>query len=167
MTERRSAGILLFRRASGQLEVLLAHPGGPWFARRDLGDWTIPKGEPDGAEHGLDLLVVARREFAEETGLELDPAAATIGLGSIVQKGGKVVHAWAVKGDLDPAAASSNTFEMTWPPGSGRLASFPEIDRVAWFAPDEARRRIKSSQAPLIERLEAALADRSPGGPET
>jgi predicted NUDIX family NTP pyrophosphohydrolase len=157
MADRISAGILLYRRADGgRLEVLLAHPGGPYFVARDLGDWTIPKGEPDGVTEPLD--VVARREFAEETGTPIDPTAPAIPLGTIVQKGGKIVHAWAVKGDLDPAEALSNTFEMEWPPRSGRREIFPEIDRVAWFDPDEARRRIKPTQIPFIERLEDALA---------
>ncbi len=163
MAERTSAGILLYRRVGGpdgQLEVLLAHPGGPYFAKRDLGDWTIPKGEPDGDE--TDLAAVARREFEEETGTEIDPAAPTIELGSIVQKGGKVVHAWAVEGDLDPVTARSNEFEVEWPPRSGMRERFPEIDRVAWFDPDEARRRVKASQIPLIDRLEAALAEGRP-----
>jgi predicted NUDIX family NTP pyrophosphohydrolase len=158
MAERTSAGILHYRRgkaAGGGLEVLLAHPGGPFFAKRDLGDWTIPKGEPDGAE--TDLAAVARREFAEETGTEIDPMAPTIELGSIVQKGGKVVHAWGVEGDLDPGAAHSNEYEMEWPPRSGLRVRFPEIDRVEWFGPDEARRRIKPTQMPFIDRLEAAL----------
>ena len=159
MAERKSAGILLYRRAGGPdgpLEVLLAHPGGPYFAKRDLGDWTIPKGEPDGDE--TDLPTVARREFEEETGTAIDPVAPTIELGSIVQKGGKVVHAWAVEGDLDPAEARSNEFELEWPRGSGQLATFPEIDRVEWFDLDEARQRIKPTQAPFIDRLETALA---------
>ena len=156
MAERTSAGILLYRRlGDGRLEVLLAHPGGPYFAKRDLGDWTIPKGEPGDADEALDA--VARREFAEETGTEIDAAAPMIELGSIVQKGGKVVHAWAVEGDLDPATAVSNEFEVEWPPRSGRRQRFPEIDRVAWFALDEARATIKPTQVPLIDRLEAAL----------
>ena len=171
MGERTSAGILLYRWAGpgerdkpeatadhdGRLEVLLAHPGGPYFAARDLGDWTIPKGEPDDAAE--ELAAVARREFAEETGTTLDPTAPLIDLGSIVQKGGKVVHAWAVEGDVDPDSARSNEFEVEWPPHSGRRESFPEIDRVAWFDPEEARRRIKPTQAPFIDRLEAALGD--------
>jgi len=157
MADRTSAGILLYRRVAddGRLEVLLAHPGGPYFVDRDLGDWTIPKGEPDGLSEPLD--VVARREFAEETGTPIDPTAPAIPLGSIVQKGGKVVHAWAVEGDLDAAEALSNTFEMEWPPRSGRREAFPEIDRVGWFAPDEARRRIKATQIPFIDRLQDAL----------
>ena len=152
MGSRTSAGILLFRR-SGPLEVLLAHPGGPFFVRRDAGSWTIPKGEVDPGEGLLD---VARREFEEETG-HPPPDGDPIELGSIVQKGGKIVHAWALEGDLDPAAAVSNTFELEWPPRSGRHEAFPEIDRVAWFAADEARLRLKATQVPLIERLEAAL----------
>lgn len=160
MVVRRSAGILLFRRAPGAngrggLEVLLAHPGGPFFARRDAGHWTIPKGEPDDTDD--DLLTVARREFAEETG-HAAPAGQPDGrppipLGTIVQKGGKVVHAWAVEGDLDPATSVSNTFEMEWPPRSGRRRTFAEIDRVEWFVPDEARRRLKPTQVPFVDRL--------------
>ena len=165
MAERTSAGILLYRRANepdGGLEVLLAHPGGPFFAKRDLGDWTIPKGEPNGGDEPLEA--VARREFAEETGTELDPAAPMLKLGKIVQKGGKVVHAWAVEGDCDPARLVSNLFEMEWPPRSGRRQMFAEIDRVAWFGPDEARVRLKQTQTPFIDRLAEilGLADRDP-----
>ena len=155
MAPRVSAGILLFRRLGGRLEVLLAHPGGPYFARKDAGHWTIPKGEPDGEQ---DLLVVARREFEEETGIA-PPSGPDIDLGSIVQKGGKVVHAWAIEGDLDPAEAISNTFDLEWPPGSGTRRAFPEIDRVAWFDLAEARRRVKSTQVPLIDRLAAVQGD--------
>lgn len=150
---RVSGGILLFRHPGDGIEVLLAHPGGPFFKDRDEGHWTIPKGEPDPEESMLDAAV---REFAEETGLPV-PGGARIELGSITQKGGKVVHAWAVEGDLDPDAAHSNTIEIEWPPRSRRMQSFPEIDRVAWFDPGEARRRIKDAQVPLIDRLEAAL----------
>jgi len=153
MPPRTSAGILLFRPRGGQLEVLLAHPGGPFFRNRDAGHWTIPKGEADGDEA---LVAVARREFEEETG-NPPPDGDVIDLGSIVQKGGKVVHAWGLEGDLDPATAESNTFEMVWPPGSGRVQAFPEIDRVEWFDIDEARRRVKPSQIPLIDRLVEAL----------
>ncbi len=151
---RLSAGILLYRRVAGGFQVLLAHPGGPLFAKRDHGHWTIPKGEPDPDEP---LLEAARREFGEETGHGL-PDGSVLELGSITQKGGKVVHAWAVEGDLDPEAARSETFEMEWPPRSGRRQSFPEIDRVAWFDADEARRRIKDTQAPLIDRLAAMVS---------
>lgn len=159
MATRTSAGILLYRRAPGRLEVLLAHPGGPLFASRDEGYWSIPKGEPDRADEPL--LEVARREFEEETAHPV-PEGPTIDLGSIVQKGGKVVHAWAVEGDLDPEQAISNPFEMEWPPRSGRRASFPEIDRVAWFDAEEARRRVKETQIPLIGRLEDALGHDHP-----
>jgi len=154
MARRIAAGILLYRFAPRGLEVLLAHPGGPLFASRDLGSWSIPKGEPDGDEP---LFAVACREFLEETAHPV-PEGEAFDLGAIVQKGGKEVHAWAVEGDLDPGAARSNTFEMEWPPRSGRRASFPEIDRVAWFEPAEARRRLKDAQVPLLERLEARLA---------
>ena len=153
MQPRTSAGILLFRPRAGRLEVLLAHPGGPFFRNRDAGHWTIPKGEADGDEG---LIAVARREFEEETGHPA-PDGDAIELGSIVQKGGKVVHAWGLEGDLDPAAAESNTFEMVWPPGSGRVQTVPEIDRVDWFDVDEARRRVKPTQIPLIDRLVEAL----------
>ena len=152
---RQSAGILLYRRSENGLEVLLAHPGGPIFARRDEGHWTVPKGEPDVDEP---LVEAAWREFQEETGQAV-PDGARLELGSIVQKGGKVVHAWAVEGDLDPARARSEHFEMEWPRGSGRIQSYPEIDRVAWFDPTEARRRIKDTQVALIDRLEALLGE--------
>jgi predicted NUDIX family NTP pyrophosphohydrolase len=164
MVTRRSAGIVLFRlnrAAAGAnrppaFEVLLGHPGGPFFGRRDEGHWTIPKGEPDDPDD--DLLAVARREFAEETGHPAPLAADPIALDTIVQKGGKVVHAWAIEGDLDPETAASNTFVMEWPPRSGRQQEFAEIDRVAWFGPDEARRRLKPAQVPFIDRLAAVLA---------
>ena len=150
---RLSAGILLYRRpAGGGLEVLLAHPGGPLYTHRDHGHWSIPKGE---ARAGEDLEDVARREFHEETGHPVPGALAP--LGDVVQKGGKRVVAWAVEGDLDPAAATSNTFQMEWPPGSRRYLDIPEIDRVAWFDPAEARTRIKDRQVPFIDRLEVLL----------
>lgn len=152
---RTSGGILLFRRSAAGIEVLLAHPGGPYFRDRDEGHWTIPKGEPDPDEPLSDA---AAREFAEETGLPL-PDGPRIELGSITQKGGKVVHGWAVEGDLDPAVARSNEIDIEWPPRSGRMQSFPEIDRVVWFDVIEARRRIKAAQIPLIDRLEDALQD--------
>jgi predicted NUDIX family NTP pyrophosphohydrolase len=150
---RTSAGILLYRRPGGRVEVLLAHPGGPFFTRKDAGHWTIPKGEVDPGQAPAD---VARREFEEETGHAV-PGETLLDLGSVVQKGGKVVHAWAAEGDLEPAAAVSNTFELEWPPGSGRVRTFPEVDRVEWFAADEARTRINAAQAALIDRLEASL----------
>jgi predicted NUDIX family NTP pyrophosphohydrolase len=155
VTTRSSAGIVLYRRPETGLEVLLAHPGGPLFRNRDAGHWSIPKGEPDENEP---LIETARREFAEETGHPV-PEGPVLPLGSIVQKGGKVVHAWAVEGDLDPASARSDTFEMEWPPRSGVRQAFPEIDRIEWFDRDEARRRLKPAQAPLLDRLDAVLTD--------
>jgi predicted NUDIX family NTP pyrophosphohydrolase len=153
-----SAGVLLYRRASGRLEVLLAHPGGPYFANRDIGSWTIPKGQPDGED---DLLRVAQREFEEETGHAIAAVraddAAPMELGSVVLGSGKVVHGWAIQGNLDPAAVASNEFELEWPPRSGKRLRFPEIDRLAWLEPLAARERIHPAQAAFIDRLEAAL----------
>ena len=150
--ERLSAGLLLYRRKARGFEVLLVHPGGPFHARKDLGAWSIPKGEPDKGE---DLLAAAHREFREETGFDVD--GPTVPLGTVRQKGGKIVHAWAIEGDADPRALASNHFELEWPSGSGKLRSFPEVDRAAWFAPDQARRKLNSAQAELIDRLEALL----------
>ena len=152
---RTSAGILLWRRCEGRLEVLLGHPGGPYFAGKDADHWTVLKGEVDPGEA---LLAVARREFEEETGHE-PPIGPAIELGDIRQKSGKRVLAWAVEGDLDPEAAVSNIFEMEWPPHSGRIREFPEIDRVAWFELGEARVKIKAAQAEFLDRLERTLAD--------
>ena len=145
-----SAGILLWRRTrDGELEVLLGHPGGPFFATKDDGHWSVLKGE---VEPGDDHLTVARREFEEETG-HAAPDGEPIPLGQIRQKGGKIVHAWALEGDLDPSTAVSNTFEMEWPPRSGRTKEFPEIDRVEWFDVPSARTKIKAEQAPFLDRL--------------
>jgi predicted NUDIX family NTP pyrophosphohydrolase len=153
VSSRRSAGILLYRRGSGGLSVLLAHPGGPLWATRDDGVWTVPKGEIETGEEAWD---VARREFEEETG-HRPPDGPAIDLGEITQKGGKVVVAWALEGELDPTAARSNTFPLQWPPRSGRWITVPEIDRVDWFSPDDARRRLKDTQIPFIDRLIDAL----------
>jgi predicted NUDIX family NTP pyrophosphohydrolase len=153
MTDRVSAGILLHRHLGARLEVLLAHPGGPFHTTRDLGAWTIPKGEVEPAE---ELVDVARREFAEETG-HAAPAGDPIPLGTVRQRGGKLVHAWALRGDLDPAAAYSNTFTLEWPPRSGLQEVFPEIDRVAWFDLEEARLRLKDAQVPFLDRLVQVL----------
>ena len=153
MAARVSAGVLLFRRTAGGFEVLLGHPGGPWFARKDAGHWSIPKGE---VEPGEALEAVARREFEEETGHPVSDGPLWP-LGQTVQKGGKIVHAWASEGDLDPAAASSNTFRMQWPPFTGRWIEIPEIDRVEWFDPAEARRRMKETQRVFVDRLEVLL----------
>lgn len=156
---RTSAGILLWRRREDGVEVLLGHPGGPYFAGKDADHWTVLKGEA-GPEEGL--FAVALREFAEETGQAV-PDGPAIELGEIRQKSGKRVYAWGVEGDLDPATALSNTFEMEWPPRSGKTQSFPEIDHVAWFDLPEARVRIKAAQAPFLDRLERALeGDLSP-----
>jgi predicted NUDIX family NTP pyrophosphohydrolase len=152
-TGRTSAGILLWRLRKGAVEVLLAHNGGPYWARKDHGHWTIPKGE---VEAGEELSAVARREFAEETGHDV-PDGPLIDLGQIRQKSGKVVLGWAVEGDLDPATAVSNTYEMEWPPRSGQTQAFPEIDRVEWFDLEEARSRLKEAQVPFLDRLEEAL----------
>ena len=150
-----SGGILLYRRGGAGLDVLLAHPGGPYWQRQDHGAWSIPKGIADGEE---DLAAVAVREFAEETSFEvaavaLDPSRPPLPLGSATLKSGKVVHAWVVEGDLDAAAAHSNTCEIEWPPRSGRIITIPEVDRLAWFGMAEARRRIHSGQASLLDRL--------------
>jgi predicted NUDIX family NTP pyrophosphohydrolase len=152
---RTSAGILLWRSRGGLLEVLLGHPGGPYFAGKDADHWTVLKGEVDPGE---DLLAVARREFEEETGFP-PPEGPTIELGEIRQKSGKRVLAWAVEGDLDTQSAVSNSVEMEWPPRSGRMRKFPEIDRVEWFGLDEARDKIKAAQVPFLDRLERTLAD--------
>ena len=148
-----SAGLLLFRRSPGPLELFLAHPGGPFWRGRDAGAWTIPKGL---TEPGEDLLAAACREFEEETGVR--PLGPFLPLGSVRQKAGKVIHAWAWEGDADPAAVTSNTMKAEWPRGSGRWLTFPEVNRCAWFTPDEARDRLNPAQAELVDRLQAALA---------
>ena len=145
---KTSAGLLLYRRRGGRLEVLLVHPGGPFWAKKDRGAWSIPKGELERDEAPL---AAARREFREETGHAA--AGEFLPLGTSRQPGGKTVIAWAVEGDLDPAAIVSNEFAMEWPPRSGRVRRFPEIDRAAWFSLDEARRRIVKGQASLIDAL--------------
>jgi predicted NUDIX family NTP pyrophosphohydrolase len=151
----RSAGILLHRTgADGGTEVLLVHPGGPFWARKDAGAWSIPKGE---ITEGEDPLACARREFAEELGMPVPGGTATP-LGEVRQKAGKVVTAWAVEGDLDPASVVSNTFAMEWPRGSGRLRDFPEVDRAEWFGLEEAAVRILDGQRPLLDALAALRA---------
>lgn len=154
---RPSAGLLLYRRRSGGLEVFLAHPGGPFWHNRDSGAWTIPKGV---AEPGEDTLAAACREFAEETGVR--PVGPFLPLGTIRQKAGKLVHAWAWEGDADPEQVTSNTMQTEWPRGSGRLLTFPEVDRCAWFDPHTAREKINPAQAELIDRLELALSEPPP-----
>jgi predicted NUDIX family NTP pyrophosphohydrolase len=146
----RSAGILVHRKRAGAVEVLLAHPGGPFWAKRDAGAWSIPKGEYSDSE---DPETAARREFTEETGWTIEGELKP--LGEIRQKAGKVVTAFAAEGDFDPASLESNRFEMEWPPKSGRIASFPEVDRAGWFGLAEARDKIVEGQQPLLDRLEA------------
>ena len=159
MSQAASAGILLYRRNPAGLEVLLAHPGGPYWSRQDFGSWSVPKGiaEPDEAPEA-----VASREFAEETGFEVvavarEPEHPPLDLGEVTLKSGKLIHAWAVEGDLDPELARSNEIEIEWPPRSGRRQMIPEVDRVAWFGADEARRRAHPAQAAFVDRLERAL----------
>lgn len=148
-----SAGLLLFRRTGDGIEVLIAHPGGPMWARRDEGAWSLPKGALDVDE---DLLDAARREFREETG-HAAPDGPSIDLGEVRMRSGKVVHAWGVEGDLDPAAIESMPFELEWPPRSSRRVTVPEIDRVAWLRPGEARRLLNTAQAAFVDRLLEAL----------
>ncbi len=149
----QSAGLLLYRRSRAGVEVLLVHPGGPFFRNRDDGWWTVPKGLPEPGEEPLDA---ARREFAEETGFA-PPEGPFVDLDSVRQKSGKVVHAWAVEGDCDPAGLCSNTFQLEWPPRSGRTGEFPEVDRAAFFTIEEARRKILAAQAPFLDRLAERL----------
>ena len=147
---RISAGLILYRLRSGEPEVFLAHPGGPYFARKDNGHWTIPKGEPDSGED--DLLLTAQREFGEEVGFV--PDGPLIELGTVTQKGGKVVHAGASEGDLPEGHSHTcNTFSTEWPIGSGKFQSFPEIDKACFFSIPEARRKLKETQIPLVDRL--------------
>jgi predicted NUDIX family NTP pyrophosphohydrolase len=149
MAAARSAGILLYRHAAAGLEVLLVHPGGPLWAKRDAGAWSIPKGVPDDGE---DARACARREFEEELGSP-PPGGPLLELGTIRQKGGKVVEAFGLEGDLDATAIRSTPFTMQWPPRSGRQAQFPEVDRAAWFGIDEARGKLIGAQAELLDRL--------------
>jgi predicted NUDIX family NTP pyrophosphohydrolase len=148
-----SAGLLLFRRASGLLEVFLAHPGGPFWRDRDAGAWTLPKG---GVHEGEALLDAACREFEEETGVR--PRGPYLELGSVRQRAGKRVHAWAWEGDADAATITSNVMRAEWPRGSGRWITYPEVDRCAWFTPDRARTFLNPAQAEFVPRLEALLA---------
>jgi predicted NUDIX family NTP pyrophosphohydrolase len=150
---KSSAGVLMYKRAGAEVLLLLVHPGGPFWAKKDLGAWSIPKGE---YQEGEEPLAVARREFAEELGAA--PAGDFRPLGSVRQAGGKLVTAWAVEGAFDIASLVSNSFEMEWPPRSGRRRSFPEVDRAEWFTPAEALRRILPGQRDFIERLMAGLS---------
>jgi predicted NUDIX family NTP pyrophosphohydrolase len=162
---KRSAGILLFRRGGNGVEILLVHPGGPFWIRRDEGAWSIPKGE---IEAGEEPVAAALRELGEELGPapELDPEA-LIELGSVRQRAGKVVEAWAAEGDFDPEQLQSIEFEMEWPPRSDTQASFPEVDRAEWFGPEAARTKILAGQAPLIDRLLELLEPGAGAGAES
>ncbi len=154
-----SAGILLYRRDGDSVELLLVHPGGPYWARKDRGAWSVPKGQ---IEEGEDSRECALRELEEELGPAVEIERQTmIELGSIRQRGGKTVHCWAAAGEFDPGALDSNTFAMEWPPRSGQQAEFPEVDRAEWFAPEQARRKILRAQVPLIERALERLEGRS------
>jgi predicted NUDIX family NTP pyrophosphohydrolase len=146
---KKTAGLLLFREASGDLEVLLVHPGGPFWKNKDDGAWSIPKGL---LEPGEDPLAAAKREFVEETG-GVVPAGEPIRLDPLQQSGGKLVYAYALRGDFDPSTLKSNTFLVEWPPKSGRQQEFPEVDRAAWFAMELAERKILKAQSPLLRQL--------------
>ena len=148
---KRSAGLIMFRRKTNVIEVLLAHPGGPFWIKKDLGAWSIPKGELGDAE---DPLTAAKREFTEELGLT--PQGEFMPLGEVRQPGGKIVAAWAFEGDCDPSKVRSNTFSMEWPPHSGKMEQFPEIDRAEWFSLETARSKLLKGQLSLLDRLESA-----------
>jgi predicted NUDIX family NTP pyrophosphohydrolase len=150
---RQSAGLVLHRRRNGMIEVFLVHPGGPAWRNKDAGAWSIPKGE---FAEGEDALAAARREFEEETGAPIDGRFAP--LAPVRQRGGKVVHAWSVEGDVALEGLVSNAFTMEWPPRSGRMQSFPEVDRYGWFALDDARAKINEAQRSLLDELAARLA---------
>ncbi|WP_426265645.1 NUDIX domain-containing protein [Sphingomonas sp. LHG3443-2] len=154
MPQQRSAGILLYRRGEAGLQVLLGHPGGPYWARKDAGAWMVPKG---ALEAGEEPLVAAMREFAEEVGPV--PPGTPVPLRTVRQNGGKLVEVFALEGDFDPRTLASNSFELEWPPRSGRMRSFPEMDRVEWMTMAEARARILASQEPLLDALDDLLAD--------
>jgi predicted NUDIX family NTP pyrophosphohydrolase len=154
----RSAGILLHRRREGRPEVLLVHPGGPFWARRQAGAWSIPKGEYAPED---DPLAAARREFEEELGVP-PPDGPVHDLGEVRQRGGKLVHAWALAGDLDAEQITSNTFQLEWPPRSGSMIDVPEVDRAEWFTLEQAREKINPAQAALLDRLAQAAAE-APG----
>ena len=149
-----SAGLILYRRRSGELEFLLVHLGGPFWAKKDDGAWFLPKGEVNPGE---DEKAAAIREFQEETGLEIDPTSQSIPLGTVKHKSGKLVHAWALEGDCDPAAVRSNTFEIEWPPRSGKKQTFPEIDRAAFFTLAAAGKKMHPTEFEFLSRLGGLL----------
>jgi predicted NUDIX family NTP pyrophosphohydrolase len=149
---KRSAGLLLFRRANGALEIFLVHPGGPFWVKKDEGAWSLPKGE---YSEGEDPLLAAKREFHEETGFSVD--GDFIPLGELRQPGGKLVSAWALAKDVEPGLVKSNTFSMEWPPKSGKIREFPEVDRAGWFAVSEARAKLLKGQVGFVDRLAEKL----------
>lgn len=159
MASKQSAGILLYRGENERTEVLLVHPGGPFWVKKDLGAWFIPKGE---LEPGEDALTAAYREFFEELGSR-PPAGEALELGTVKNKSGKLISAWAIEGDLDLAAVKSTTFALEWPPKSGKLQDFPEVDRACFFTLDEARVKLHSAELPLLERLVVTLTSRATG----
>ena len=161
MPRKQAAGLLIFRRVVGALEVLLVHPGGPLWARKDEGAWSIPKGEVEPDE---DALAAARREVEEETGAR--PSGTFIALSPVRQTGGKIVHVWAIESDFDPASLKSNLFEMEWPPKSGNRRSFPEVDRAAWFDLETAGRKILPSQAVVLQHLQERLTETGGRAPQ-
>ena len=150
---KKSAGLLLYREKAGITEVLLVHPGGPFWTKKDEGAWSIPKGECVEYE---DPLAAARREFEEETGAE-PPSGEAIALDAVRQPSGKIVHAWAMRGEFDPSQLKSNTFSMEWPPGSRRQSEFPEVDQAEWFGWEKALSKIQSGQRPILDQLRRAL----------
>ena len=155
MASKRSAGILLYRRRGGQVEVLLVHPGGPFWSRKDDGAWFVPKGELEADEEPLSA---ARREFREELGSE-PPNGEPLLLGTVKNKGGKLIYAWALEGDFDLSAFASNTFTLEWPPRSGQMREFPEIDRAAFFALSDAEPKLHPAEQPFLERLRVLLGE--------
>ena len=153
MTAKRSAGILLYRRRAGQLEVLLVHPGGPFWGKKDAGAWFVPKGELEGEEQPL---AAARREFQEELGAEA-PDGEALALGTVKNKSGKLIYAWALEGDFEVGALKSNTFSLEWPPRSGKMREFPEVDRASFFSLAEATLKLSPAELPFLERLRALV----------
>ena len=161
MAKKTTAGLLLYRR-HGELEIFLVHPGGPFWARKDVGAWSLPKGE---IGEGEDPLQAAKREFSEETGFSIDGEFRR--LNPVKQSGGKIVHAWAIEADCDPAQVRSNLFSMEWPPKSGQKKEFPEVDRAGWFTIPEARKRILAAQIGFIDQLISFLTVKEPQSPQT
>jgi predicted NUDIX family NTP pyrophosphohydrolase len=155
MSSKRSAGILLFRRRAGVLEVLLVHPGGPFWSKKDDGAWFVPKGELEGDEEPLSA---ARREFTEELG-SAPPEGELLALGTVKNKSGKLIQAWALEGELDTESVKSNTFELEWPPRSGKLRAFPEVDRACFFSLTQAKIKMHPAEQPFLERLATVIAD--------